>query len=247
MKDSEFVDKLLTAAEEVFEDKERQFKSFKDEIVHELKREFKGFVENWEKVREKKRLPAILSREECQALITAFKKGKHRLSLRNNLVVRMLYATGMRIDELENLNFCDINYDANTVFIREGKNGKDRYVCIDDETLKLLKKWKGKKGYGDSIFGIGTRQLRRVVEKAGRLVGVSQKYDAMERVFSCHTLRHAFATHCYENGMRIMTLQRLLGHEYMGTTRIYVHTAKKYDLREYFRTHPLKVDENKEK
>ncbi len=198
---------------------ERHFKSYKDEIRCELKREFNISLKDWNVVKGRK-LPATLSRQECENLMIAHKVGVHRLAFRNNLIVRMLYATGIRVEELHNLKFCDINYDNNTVFIRAGKGDKDRYVCIDPDTLELVKRWQERKGLAEPVFDITVRQLRRVVEKAGKLTGVSQKYDAMGRVFSCHSLRHAYATHCFENGMRVITLQRLLGHEYLGTCKI---------------------------
>ncbi len=221
------------------ESEERIFKDYKDEIRHELKREFNISLKDWDVVKGRK-LPATLSRGECVALMTAHKEGVHRLAFRNNLIVRMLYATGMRVEELQNLKFCDVNYDSYTVFVRAGKGDKDRYVCIEGGTLEMVRKWQEGKGLSESVFGLTVRQLRRVVEKAGDLTGISEKYDAMGRVFSCHSLRHAYATHCFENGMRVITLQRLMGHEYMGTTKIYLYTAKKYDVLEYFRTHPLK-------
>ncbi|MBI2264684.1 MAG: tyrosine-type recombinase/integrase [Armatimonadetes bacterium] len=77
----------------------------------------------------------------------------------------------------------------------------------------------------DSVFGLTLRQLRRIVERAADIVGIPQRYKAMERIFSPHSLRHAFATHSYENGMRVLTLKKLLGHEFLGTTEIYIFTA----------------------
>ena len=96
--------------------------------------------------------------------------------------------------------------DLWTIFIREGKGGKDRYVCADPETFEMLKAWQeeGNKSPYDSVPGVKVRQIRRIVEKAGDMTGVSQKYDAMDRVFSAHSFRHAFATHLYENGMSIL-------------------------------------------
>jgi len=62
----------------------------------------------------------------------------------------------------------------------------------------------------------------------------------MERYFSPHSFRHAYATHSYENGMRVFTLKKLLGHEWLETTTIYIYTAMKYEIEEYRGTGPLK-------
>jgi integrase len=214
----------------------RKYKSAIAEIKAELKKEFGKLPADWSWNRDRK-LPATLSREECQALMTAYKKGK--LAVRNNLIIRTLYATGLRAEEIENLRFCDIFYDNKTVFVRAGKGDKDRYCAIDRGTLEQLKAWQEGKGLEESVFGITLRQIRRVVEGAGEMTGISAKYEAMGRVFSTHSMRHAYATHCYENSMRLPTLQRFLGHEYILTTMVYLYTAQRYDVIEYGRTHPL--------
>lgn len=216
-----------------------KYKSAIEEIKAELKSEFGRMPEGWSWTRERK-LPATLSREECQSLMTAYKKGK--FAPRNNLIIRLLYATGIRGEEMENLKFCDIFYDNRTVFVRAGKGDKDRYCGVDRETLELLREWQKGKALDESVFGITLRQIRRVVEGAGDMTGVSAKYEAMGRTFSTHSLRHAFATHCFENGMRLPTLQRFMGHEYILTTMVYLHTSQRYDMVEYERCHPLEKE-----
>jgi len=192
------------------------------------------------KAKEGRKLPAILTREECKELMAAYKTG--RKAARNRLIIRLLYATGMRIEELANLRFCDIFYDNGTIFIREGKGGKDRYVCADPETFEMLKAWQeeGKKSPHDSVPGVKVRQIRRIVEKAGDMAGVSQKYDAMGRVFSAHSFRHAFATHLYENGMSVFAIKKLLGHEFLSTTEMYINCTIEQAQKEYERSSPLK-------
>ena len=211
-----------------------RYKSAAEEIRVELRREIRGAGELGRGMK----LPAILSREECFQLMSAYNKGK--FAFRNNLISRLLYSTGMRVEELENLKLADISYDAATIFVRSGKGEKDRYVCVDEGTLELLREWQKGKDLADLVIGLSLRQIRRVVERAGEMTGISVKYEAMGRVFSTHSFRHAFATHSYENGMRTLTLKKLLGHEYLGTTQIYIYTAMKYDVEEYKRTSPLR-------
>lgn len=215
-----------------------KYKCAEDEIRWELREEFGGLPEKYGFTRDRL-LPATLSGEECRELMTAFKKGK--FARRNNLILRTFYSTGIRIEEMENLRFCDVNFGSKAVFIRAGKGDKDRYTVMDSETLRQLKSWmedEGKK-LEDSVFGILLRQIRRVVEEAGEITGIGKKYEAMGRVFSAHSMRHAFATHCYEAGMRLPTLQKLLGHSYILTTMVYLYVSHKADIEEYERTHPL--------
>ena len=169
----------------------------------------------------------------------AYTEGKW--ASRNNLISRILYATGIRGEELENLKVCDLNYDQGTVFIRAGKGDKDRYVCCDEETFRLIRKWceEQKKGIADPVIGLTVRQIRRVVEEAGRITGIAKKYEAMGRVFSSHSLRHAFATHCYENGIRTLSLKKLMGHEFLATTEVYLYTSMRYEVEEFKKVGPL--------
>jgi site-specific recombinase XerD len=185
----------------------------------------------------KKRLPATLTRSECRELMSAYSKGKW--AFRNNLIIRVMYVTGVRLDEEAGLNVADIGFEGKTVFVRLGKEGKDRYTCADEETLALLKTWIGGKGPGDSVFDLSDRQIARIVEEAGEITGIAAKYEGMDRRFSPHSLRHSFATHCYENGMKLFTLKKLMGHEFLGTTLIYVETAMKFEVEEYMRAGPM--------
>jgi len=233
-KKREEVSTRVDSREEESEDRPRRYRSALEEIRHEL-------LEIWggPPYERGDKLPATLSREECRQLMTAYLEGKW--AFRNNLISRILYATGMRGEELENLKVCDLLYDQGTIFIRAGKGDKDRYVCCDEETFKMIRQWcEGeKKDLADPVIGVSVRQIRRIVEEAGEITGISQKYEAMGRVFSSHSLRHAFATHCYENGMRTLTLKKLMGHEFLATTEIYLYTSMRYEVEEFKKVGPL--------
>jgi integrase/recombinase XerD len=62
---------------------------------------------------------------------------------------------------------------------------------------------------------------------------VSEKYEAMDRVFSTHSFRHAFATHLYEGGMSIFAIKKLLGHEFLTTTELYINRTIEQARKEY--------------
>ncbi|MHC9539346.1 MAG: tyrosine-type recombinase/integrase [Vulcanimicrobiota bacterium] len=130
-------------------------------------------------------------------------------------------------------------YSERTIFIRSGKEDKDRYVCADPKTFEMLKIWQGDKGPDALIFEISDRQVQRIVDKYGEMTGISQKYEAMGRSFSPHSFRHAFATHCAENGMDLFTLKKLMGHAFLETTELYVATSMEKAKREYEGSHEL--------
>jgi integrase/recombinase XerD len=179
------------------------------------------------------RLPAVPSREEIRMLLAAPKEEL------DGLLLRLLYSTGMRVGEAAALKWCDLTAEAYTLFIRDGKGDKDRVLCADDETVERLQAWRKKAPLSARVFGLSVSRIQAVVAKYIKSTGLDEKYDAMERRFSPHTLRHAYATHCYENGMKLFTLQILLGHVFVETTRLYVHVGIRAAVEEYQRTHEL--------
>jgi len=213
---------------------EKIYKTWKDELKAEFKTELKRMKDH----DLKRTLPAVLTREQCKKLYNFYSKLKVNYD-RNYLVIRILYATGIRIGELANLRFGDINYENQTIFIRQGKGNKDRFVIADKETLEYIKNFQNDKDLKEKIFDVAVRQLRNIVETAGKKTGIAEIYESLDRKFSPHSLRHAFATHSFENGMRIFILKRILGHEYMGTTQIYVNTASALNIKEYNLTNPI--------
>lgn len=180
------------------------------------------------------RLPAVPTREEVRQLFTA-SQAEHR----DHLIIRLFYASGIRLAELVALLFADVRWDERTLFIRGGKGDKDRFVVVDAATIAMLREWQGDAPPAAPLFDIAERAVQRVVEKYAKQTGIYQKYLAMDRSFSPHSFRHAFATHCYENGMDLFTLKRLLGHQYLNTTEIYVATGMKMWAKVYDKSHEL--------
>lgn len=182
-----------------------------------------------------KQLPAVPSVREVRTLLDCA-----RVEPRDYLIVRIFYYTGIRVAELTGLAFADISQDDETVFVRGGKGGYDRYVLVDGRTLKLIQEWQGSRPVSDPVIDLEPRQIGRIVHDYGRLAGLVQKYEAMGRSFSPHSLRHAFATHRYDGGMDLATIQKLLGHRFLTTTMIYVHVSMRHMHKEYHKTDPLR-------
>ena len=180
----------------------------------------------------RKTLPATPTRDEIRQMLEA-PSLEDRTGPRDRLIMRTLYATGIRLAELCALKFCDLDYGGQSVFVRDGKGAKDRYVLADAQTMAMLKEWQGDQGPEAPVFDVGDRQIERLVTEYGKQTGLTQKYAAMDRGLSPHSFRHAYATHLYETGVDLFTLKRWMGHAYLDVTENYIETSVKRTLSEY--------------
>ncbi len=174
--------------------------------------------------KKRKKLPDVLSAQEVSRLINAPEYIKHKA------IIQTFYSTGMRLEELVNLTFKDINSDRMSVRIRQGKGRKDRYVMLSETLLETLREyWKQSdpKPYKHLFPGRGkdcrihTRSVQHAVVMAGRKAGLNKRVTP-------HLLRHCFGTHLLEMGVNIRVIQLLMGHRSLSTTTIYTHVAKNY-------------------
>lgn len=213
-----------------------EFSPIEKEVIKEMAEELEDIEKG------SRRLPAVPTREEIAQLLDTVRQAadkKKRNARRDYLIIRLFYATGCRRSELEGMVKADLNTAEQRIFIRDGKGNKDRYVLIDTETARLLDQHTKKHKLDTPVFNIQDRQIARRVEHWGTVTGLAQRYDAQDRNFCTHSLRHSFATHMYEGGTNLFTLRELLGHRYLSTTRIYVAIGVGKLLADYRRSHPL--------
>ena len=174
----------------------------------------KEMPEHIELPKRKKRLPDVLTKEQIKAMINALTNIKHQL------IIEILYSSGLRLSELIDLHTEDINFEDSIIRVRQGKGSKDRLTIISKQTASKIKQFK-KAGY---IFEgrngkYSAKSVQLVLENAARKAGIMQKVTP-------HMLRHSFATHLLEQGIDIRYIQALLGHSRLQTTQIYTHVAK---------------------
>jgi site-specific recombinase XerD len=164
-------------------------------------------------------------------------------SLRDTLVIALLYYTGLRRAELSDLKLEHIDLENNIIHVHEGKNNKSRDVPYKEELSRLLERWieVNRGSYptaGDSEYLLVTRQsekinkdyitliVREAAEEAGVQGVIGELSDGrdMHRV-TPHVLRHSVATHMLEDGVKPRHVQRILGHESLETTMRYLHES----------------------
>jgi integrase len=224
----------------------KKSKSKKADNLSPLDRE--RFEELGEEIEENemgtRRLPAVPTRDEVLHLLQTTQNHKSRISKRDYLIIRLMYATGCRRSELENMRLADMNYKEQRVFVRDGKWDKDRYVLIDKKTAELMENFTYGLGLSDPIFDIGDRQINRRIIHWAEVAGLAARYDAQGRTFTSHSLRHAYATHLHESRFDLYALKNLMGHRFFTTTKIYIHIAVNNWLEQYERCHPLASNED---
>jgi integrase/recombinase XerD len=168
------------------------------------------------------RLPTVLSRQEVSQLIHAARTPCERILLMS------LYATGARRSELTHLKISDIDSQRMVLHIRGGKGRKDRDVMLSPKLLVALRAhWRCYHRKSSTwLFPSNYRKDRPIDTKTvWHACQKSAKRAGIQKSVHPHTLRHCFATHLYETGTDLRTLQVLLGHENLKDTLIYVHLA----------------------
>ena len=159
-------------------------------------------------------LPYYLTRRQL-ALLRELTK----TSLRDRAIVETLYATGVRISELLQIRLEDIKWDTRQILIRKGKGNRARPVLFTYECAERLKIYLERQNVNSQFLfpnSKGQPISRQLVQKLFR--GYS---DVLGFKVTPHTLRHTFASHLAEKGMDFTSIQELLGHANINSTRIY--------------------------
>jgi len=182
-------------------------------------------------------LPDVLNKQEVDKLLNSVNDSDD-LSVRNRAMLELLYATGLRVSELINLKFSDIN--INEKFIRiMGKGKKERLIPFGETAKQYIKRYlKIRKDKNtETVFltrlgkGISRVEFWRQLKNAAIKAGLVQKVKP-------HTLRHSFATHLLAAGADIRFVQEMLGHSSISTTQIYTHVSKEYLKEQHTKYHP---------
>lgn len=161
-----------------------------------------------------KRLPEYITPDEVRRMIACCK------TLREELIISLLFSVGLRVSELSDANRRDIR--DNTFNVAHGKGDKERQVPISDKNIDRINRYletredklqpliMGKKGR------LSTHQIQKIIKDIKRRAGI-------DRPVSPRILRHSFATDLHANGAEITYVQKFLGHAHISTTMIYTH------------------------
>ncbi len=166
------------------------------------------------------KLPVVLSQTEVKQLLKACDLLKHRI------LIGLIYGCGLRCAEVRKLAIRDADLQRGMLHVRQGKGGKDRYVPLGKMLIRGIaqylqaekpQRWLFEGNLPGAYFS--QRGTQWVISQAVKKAGIRKEV-------STHTLRHSYATHLLEQGLDIVTIKELLGHERIETTMVYLHIAQ---------------------
>ena len=164
-----------------------------------------------------RKLPVVLNKEEIRKMIKATKNRKHKL------LIKMMYASGMRVSEAVSVRINDLDLDERMGRVVSGKGKKDRNIILSNKLVKDIRKFVENNDewylFPSSNGHLSVRMAQKIVKDAAIKAGVKK------RVF-CHALRSSFATHLLEDGTDIRIIQELLGHADLSTTQRYTKVSR---------------------
>lgn len=172
-----------------------------------------------------KKIPDVLTLDEQEKLLNQFNL-RYITSQRNKTMIQLLLNTGLRLSEMTNLKWNDIDLMTGQVKVVEGKGLKDRILWLDEETLTMLGKWKQRqfKEWGKSHLVFTTRTLHSLDGKAVRsMIKTYSDKAGIKKHITTHSLRHTFASDLLRDTKNIRIVQKALGHADISSTQIYTH------------------------
>jgi len=179
-------------------------------------------------IKHEKKLPVVLSKQEVWQMLKVCTLLKHKI------LIGLLYGCGLRCMEARNVRLQDLDFDRQQVKVVQGKGKKDRYLPLSEHLIRGLKQYINAEKPKDWLFNgqpmpnraggdfdsrYSQRGVQFVVKQASKKANIAKEVCV-------HTLRHTFATHLLEDGLDILTIKNLLGHEDIETTMIYLQIAQ---------------------
>jgi len=176
-------------------------------------------------------LPAVLTRQQVQALLAHIRLRRYRTPL------KLIYCCGLRLSECLGLTIHDIRGKENKLLVRHGKGDKDRVVPLPTSMYEELRRYWAFHRHPLLLFpniGRGGHDPKVLAQRM-RKATCPMPHNSLQRLLilarkelnipaaSVHSLRHSFATHLLEAGAHLHTIQKLLGHAQINSTMVYLH------------------------
>lgn len=215
----------------------RSFYKFliKEEIIQD------NLMESFDLPKNQKKLPQVLNIEEIKILLNSIKMDSFKTA-RNRAMLELLYATGIRVSELCDLKLSQINLKMKYLSVI-GKGNKERLLPLNDYVCKIISQYiydfrNIKLNFIDNEYLFFNDKLNKISREYFYKILKEACINAnIKKKVSPHTIRHTFATHLYENGADLRSIQELLGHSDISTTTIYTHVSNNKIIDDYNKYH----------
>lgn len=180
----------------------------------------------------------ILTQSEIKELFkaTEFSHNDERFKLRDKAILTILYSCGLRRTEAVSLDIKDIFFDKQRLFVRKGKNYKQRFIPLNNYNLKILEDYifnaRIEFYKSDEIEALFISQHGKrlngmsFANRLQKIVAATNNKEIAEKHITLHTLRHSIATHLLEQGVSLENIKTFLGHRSLESTQIYTHVVK---------------------
>jgi len=172
-----------------------------------------------ERPKRNKKLPIVLSQDEIQKMFSVCENLKHKT------IFALLYACGLRVSELINLRWQNIDRSRMIINIIAGKGKKDRQVMLPKNIIPLLENYYREYKSKEFVFNGQNKSPQYSAKSVGEVVKqLANKAEINKRTYT-HLIRHCTGTHLVENGTDINLIQKIFGHSSVKTTNIYTHIS----------------------
>ena len=188
-----------------------------------------------------KKIPKILSGEEVELLLEQPKNCDNK-GIRDKAMLELLYATGIRVSELINLDVSDVNVPMSFVRCKGGK--KERIIPMGHQAKDALENYINNvrkymvKDENETALFVNCSGARLSRQGFWKLIKYYQHIAGIETDITPHTLRHSFAAHLLENGADLHSIQEMMGHADISSTQIYSRMMNSKSKDVYAKAHP---------
>lgn len=215
---------------------QQALKKFKEYLQNHNYKHFNVHLKNETSPTEEKL--NVLTQAEIKALFNAteYSHTENRFKLRDRAILTILYSCGLRRNEAVNLDVSDILFDKERVYVRKGKNYKERFVPINRKNAEILEDYiyEARPEFYQSYLS----EALFINQQGGRMQGMSfanrlraivkaaNDKTITEKGITLHILRHSIATHLLQQDVPLETIKTFLGHSSLESTQIYTHLLK---------------------
>lgn len=183
-----------------------------------------------------KDLPRFLFQEHMEKLLEASDLNSQN-GIRDQVIVELLYGSGLRVSELVGLNITDVDLHSSLIRVR-GKGRKERIVPLTDDAEDVINQYLHRRKDTQEALLLNYQDTRLTARSVRRILDKLEKKAKLNQHIHPHMLRHTFATHLLDGGADLRSVQELLGHKKLSSTQIYTHLTRERLRDVYLHSHP---------